>query len=331
MSQIDVRVENRLGMILLNRPEAINALSSSMIDRLTEVLEDWAVDDRIDEVIISGAGRGFCAGADVRELRQMILDGTGDPNDYLAREYRLDHLIATYPKPYTAQMHGIVMGGGMGISIHGSRRVVAPTTKLAMPETIIGLWPDVGVCYHLAGLPDEVGTYMALSGLTITGRDALGMNLADFIVDEKPDPVQEAPLARGYAFGSMRRKTDDGVTVVESPFAWMSEAFAGNDIAEILDNLESSDLEEAQRTAREIRARSPLSVVVTLEALRRAATMTLEEVFAQDLHLGAFFTVQPDFLEGVRAQLVDKDFSPKWTHSRIEEVTRVEVLAAFGE
>ena len=306
MDDLGVNVEDGIGRILLTRPQAINALTSDMIDSLARILLDWAKDDDVHEVVISGLGRGFCAGADVREMREMILHERADPVDFLSGEYALDRLIATYPKPYTARMQGIVMGGGMGVSIHGSRRLVTGWTSLAMPETIIGLWPDVGLTYHLSRLPGELGTYMALTGSSITGQLATLVGLTDELFDD--EVLDEEPM----------------------PYDWMAEAFAGNDIVTILERLESSDHPAAQQTAADIRARAPLSVVVTLEAIRRAASMTLDEVFAQDLGLGAFFAQWPDFIEGVRAQLVDKDFAPRWVHGSVEEVSTEEVRTAFG-
>ena len=314
MSDIETWAEARTGRILLNRPQAINALDSDMIDTLTQILLHWASDDGIDEVLIEGAGRGFCAGADVRQMRQMIVDGTGDPVDYLRREYQLDYLIATYPKPYTARMGGIVMGGGMGISVHGSHRVVTPTTTMAMPETNIGLWPDVGMTYHLSRVPGGLGTYMGLTGLSITGDQAVRAGLADIEVGNEPAGTTGGPT---------------GLSADGSDEVWMDEMFAGDQIGEIMSRLESSPLPVARDTARTLRSRCPLSVAVTLQALRRAATMTLEEVFAQDLRLGAYFCARPDFVEGVRAQLVDKDHTPHWSHSRVEDVTEDEVLFAF--
>ncbi|MCL2471419.1 MAG: enoyl-CoA hydratase/isomerase family protein [Propionibacteriaceae bacterium] len=304
MTEIQVDVKDSVGHLVLNRPQALNALSSDMIDTLTSILTRWADDDAVREVEISGVGRAFCAGADVRQLRGLVLDRSADPVDFLAREYRLNRLIAAYPKPYTAIIHGIAMGGGLGVSIHASHRIVSTDTVMAMPETIIGLWPDVGMCYHLSRVPGEVGTYMGLTGLSITGADAVKCHLADDLV---------APGGPGAV----------------TPTDWMEPMFAGRDISVIMDRLEHSELPQAREAARVIRVRSPLSVSVTLEALRRAAIMTVDEVFDQDLRLGAFFTRRPDFVEGVRAQLIDKDFAPVWSHAGVEDVTSDEVRAAF--
>jgi len=307
MADIDTSVDRGTGRILLNRPHAINALSVAMVGALTDVLLRWIDDDAVREVVIEGAGRGFCAGADVRQLRQMVLDDAY-PADFLDREYRLDYLIATYPKPYTARMHGIVMGGGMGLAIHAARRLVTADASLAMPETGIGLWPDVGMTYHLSRLPGQLGTYLALSGLPITGAQAVAVGLADALLDSDSlrPPAKVVP--------------DD---------TWMADGFAGDDPAAILARLAASDVPEARQAAHVIRTRSPLSVAISLEAVRRAAAMTLEETFAQDRRLGTFFVGLPDFVEGVRAQLVDKDRRPRWSYARIEDVPRELVLSAF--
>lgn len=294
----------------LARPQAINALSSAMIDDMTGLLQEWAADESVARVDLAGQLPGFCAGADVRELRSMVIDQTGDPVDFLAREYRLDSLIATYPKPISAYLWGIVMGGGLGLVINARSRVVARGADLAMPETRIGLWPDVGMTYHLSRMPGEVGTYMALTGGEITGDQAVTYG-----------------LCTDLDIGDGQR---DRFRVVRD-WDWMAEAFAGDDIVEIVNRLENHPLTEAREVAAELRKRAPLSVAVTLRALRRAAKMSLEEVFAQDLELGKFFVHRPDFAEGVRAQLIDKDANPHWTHSRVEEVTEGEVREAFGE
>ncbi|MDR2975272.1 MAG: enoyl-CoA hydratase/isomerase family protein [Propionibacteriaceae bacterium] len=355
-----ITVVDGVGVIQLNRPRAINALSGAMIQRLTQVLTSWIDDDCVTQVLLGGVGRGLCAGADVRQLRQVIMEAGADPVEFLRREYALDQLIATYSKPFTAAMHGIVMGGGLGLSAHAARRVVTADAALAMPETIIGLWPDVGVTYRLARMPGEVGTYMALTGLTVTGRQAVELGLADdldmrgLITGEPWSPsamvelVRSAPaeslVAPGRAGGSdpagpislttsdtLRSAASDDSQLDDTDLSWTQPFFSGDDAAAILARLESDNSDRTQKTAAAIRARSPLSVAVSLAAVRRAATMTLDEVFAQDLRLGAFFLNRPDFAEGVRAQLVDKDHHPHWSLARLEDVTPAQVEAAFED
>lgn len=312
MDDILVSLEAGTAYLTLNRPQALNALTSTMIDDLTRWLLDWAGDDRVERVVLAGRGRGLCAGADVRQLRQAVIDHRIDPIDFLRREYALDWLVATYPKPFRAVMSGIVMGGGMGLSVHASHRVVDATTTLAMPETIIGLWPDVGVSYHLARLPGELGTWMALTGLPISGTRGLEVGLAD----------------------AMAASPAPSVAVADRPpsdSAWMVEAFAGDDPLAILERLSARPELAAGQALAAIRARSPWSVAVSLAALRRAAKLTLWEVFAQDMVIGANLVGRADFVEGVRAQLIDKDYRPRWSFARIEDVPVAAVAAVFAD
>lgn len=305
MAEVLHEVRDGVGQLILNRPRAINALNLGMIRELIRVLESWADDPLVTRVRLTGAGdRGLCSGADVRQLREIVLAG-GDPMPFFIDEYRLDQLIADYPKPYEAAMTGIVMGGGLGVSVHGSHRLVDTTSSLAMPETIIGLFPDVGMLGLLAAA-GAVGTHLALSGSAIGGADAIRFGLAD-------------------GWDGPPGDTDPGLDA-----DWLERCYRGDDAGDILAALEGDEQEAAREAARLIRLRSPLSVTVTLAALRRAATMSLDEVFAQDLVLARFFVHHPDFSEGVRAQLVDKDRTPRWTHARIEDVTADEVAEAFA-
>lgn len=301
-------VEDGVGRIVLNRPRAINALSLGMIGDLAMVLDQWASDDSVERVVLTGMGeRGLCSGADVRALRELALAGDPGVYDFFSREYALNALIAGYPKPYEARMTGITMGGGMGVSAHGSRRVVDATSQLAMPETQIGLFPDVGMLWYLSRA-GAAGAFLALTGLPADGATALSLGLADTWTGDG-DPT-DAKLG------------DD----------WVAEAFSGVDPVEVLARLEGDwDSPAPGEVAAVLRSRCPLSVMVTWEALRRAATMTVEQVLAQDLVLAPYFAGHPDFAEGVRAQLVDKDRTPVWSHARLEDVTEVDVRRAFAE
>jgi len=300
-------VDAGVAHLVLNRPRAINALTPAMIDDLAVQLSAWAIDDRVERVVLTGAGeRGLCSGADVRALRELALAGDPVADRFFVHEYRLNAMIASYPKPYEARMTGITMGGGLGVSAHGSVRVVDATSQLAMPETGIGLFPDVGMLWYLSRA-GAAGTYLALAGLPIDGATAIHLGLADtWQGDGRPAP----------ALGE----------------EWVSECFTADGPSEILGRLEGDwDTEAPGECAAVLRTRCPLSVAVTWEALRRAATMTLEQVLAQDLVLATYFVHHADFAEGVRAQLVDKDRSPRWSHERIEDVTTTDVSHAFGE
>ena len=298
--------EGDTGVLTLNRPRALNALTEEMCTTLLDALESFAADDGIAGVRIQGAGdRAFCSGADVRGIRERLLAG-GRYLSFFEHEYRLNAFIAHYPKPYEARMSGIVMGGGLGLSAHGSRRVVDASSLLAMPETIIGFTPDVGLAWQLSHAPGELGTHVALTGDAFGAGDALALGLADTWAGEgEPD----APLAGA---------------------SWIGECYAGDDPAEILGRLEAHPDPDARAAAATLRRRCPVSVAVTLEALRRAASLSgVDEVLAQDLALVKTMLPRPDFAEGVRAQLVDKDRSPRWQHARVEDVSRAEVLACF--
>lgn len=300
--------EGGVGHLVLNRPRAINALSSSMIDDLTSRLVAWADDDSVERVLLTGVGeRGLCSGADVRALRDLALAGGPGADDFFVREYRLNALIANYPKPYEARMTGITMGGGLGVSGHGSLRIVDATSQLAMPETGIGLFPDVGMLWYLSRAGAR-GLYAALTGLPVDGATAIALGLADAWSGDG-DPT-DAKLGED----------------------WVRECFTAASPVEIVAALEGDWGSAAPgEVARVLRSRCPLSVAVTVEALRRAATMDVEQVLAQDLVLATYFVHHADFAEGVRAQLVDKDRTPTWSHARLEDVTDADVRAAFGQ
>lgn len=308
MSSEELLVErvDGVGLIRLNRPRQINALTVPMMHTLAGVLDDFAADDGVTSVELSGAGdRGLCAGADVRALRERALTG-GDVTEFFTTEYGVDLQIAAFPKPYRAVMTGITMGGGLGLSAHGSQRVVDASSRLAMPETQIGLFPDVFVSWLLARLPGEVGTHLALTGASINAADALRLGLADEGTGPLPDP--DPGLAGG----------------------WIAECYTGNDPAEILGRLSEHADPHARAAAEEIARRSPLSVAISLEALRRAAGFADRAAqYDQELALAVRLTTGPDFVEGVRAQLVDRDRQPRWAHSSLAEVTRGEVESFF--
>ena len=308
MSSEELLVErvDGVGLIRLNRPRQINALTVPMMRTLLRVLEELAADDRVGSVELTGAGeRGLCAGADVRALRERALGG-GDVREFFEAEYAVDLAVAAFPKPYRGVMTGITMGGGLGLSAHGSQRVVDASSRLAMPETQIGLFPDVFMTPLLARMPGEVGTHLALTGAAVNATDALRLGLADEGSGPLPEP--DPALAGG----------------------WIAECYAGDDPSTILQRLEAHPDPSARETAAELRRRSPLSVAVTLEALRRAASITfLPDLLPQELALAVRLSSGPDFAEGVRAQLVDRDRDPHWSHARVEDVTRAEVLACF--
>lgn len=298
-------VTDGIGRITLNRPRAINALDESMMNTMYETLAAWSRDDDVTAVEIAGAGeRGFCAGADVRALAQVLGNG-GRWLHFLETEYALDMMIANYPKPVTSLMRGITMGGGLGLGGHADRRIVYADTVMAMPETKIGFFPDVGIMYQLSRA-GAVGRHIALTSATFTGGDALLLNLAD----ESADGPLPAPLFDGS-------------------HAWIEECYASDDPIEIAKALESHPDEAARQAGRDLRARSPFAVCVALRALIRAQRLQLNEVLDQDLRL-AEGALPVDFVEGVRALLVDRDNNPTWRYPTLEEVPTEEVDKVFA-
>ncbi|MDO5068087.1 MAG: enoyl-CoA hydratase/isomerase family protein [Propionibacteriaceae bacterium] len=300
---IATSVVDGVATLTLNRPRAINAFTLEMLEATREALDAWAHDDDVREVVLTGAGdRGLCAGADVRELASMVADGRGWLH-FLEVEYLLDLIIAQYPKQFTAHMTGVTMGGGLGLAVGADRRIVDASSRLAMPETKIGFFPDAGVMRWLAAA-GPVGVHVALTSASFGGGDALAMGLADESSDgELPAPLSEA--------------------------AWIRDCYVGDDVVEIAHRLAEHPDPQAQQAARDLRARSPFAVLVAMKALRRAATLDHSGVLHQDLRL-AERMLPVDFVEGVRALLVDKDNAPRWRWASVEEVPREVVDEVFA-
>jgi enoyl-CoA hydratase len=303
----------RTGHILLNRPRALNALDAAMIGRVAAVLAEWADDPAVHAVVVEGAGgRAFCAGGDIRAIRDASLGGRADEIEaFFAAEYALNQAIADYPKPYVALIDGICMGGGIGLSVHGSARVVTEHALFAMPETGIGLFPDIGASYLLPRLRGQIGMYMALTGARLTGADAVYAGLATHFTSREALASLPAALAA------------DGVAVlgdVAMPFdapiaghmAAINRCFAADSVRGIIERLEAEDTDWSRLTLTTLRAMSPSSVLWTFDLVRAGAGRSLPACLAAELALTRRVTVHPDFLEGVRAMVVDKDRQPRW-------------------
>lgn len=314
------------GRIRLNRPRAINALTRPMVLAITDQLRDWTVDDSVQNVVIDGAGeRGLCAGGDIKTLHGAIRDGDHEALGFWADEYAMNATIANFRKPIVSLMDGIVMGGGVGIAGYCSLRVVTERSQVAMPETGIGFFPDVGVRFLLSRT-DGLGTHLALTGATVGAGDAIAAGLADVLMTDAEIATTLELLANGESLKKAPGSVPDSALQVQ---AWISECYRDHDVAAIIQRLEAHPDAAAREAAAVIRTRCPLSVAVTLDGLRRAEHMTLVEVLDDDAMLAAHFAAAPDFVEGVRAQLVDKDRNPQWQHARVEDVTADEVASYF--
>ena len=336
---ITQRTPGGLGLITLNRPKALNALSLQMIRLLTDALRGWQHDAGIHAVAIRGMGKAgegfapfgaFCAGGDIRFFHQAALAGDEALGDFFTEEYALNHLIHTYGKPYIAFMDGIVMGGGMGISQGASLRVVTERTKMAMPETIIGLFPDVGGGYFLSRCPGRVGEWLALSGETIGAADAIAFKLADgFLPADQQAGLWDALGAQSFASGAAVQQWVESKMIASgacqvSARGQIDQYFSLPDVPTIVAALEGAGDDWARATAALLRKRSPLMLHVVLEQIRRARTMDLADDLRmeRDMVRHCFYLRpgQSETLEGIRALAVDKDQSPRWNPARIEDV-----------
>jgi enoyl-CoA hydratase len=323
-----IRVENYLGRITLNRPRQINALTLDMIHLVQQALADWATDAQVRAVLIDGAGdRGLCAGGDIRALYDGLSGRAGAPATFWSDEYEMNSTLGHYAKPVVAYMTGITLGGGLGISGHCSVRVVTESSQVGMPETAIGLCPDVGGLYLLSRAPGELGTHAALTGARFGPSDAIAAGLADYFVPADRLDELTAQLRSGAFPGFDSIAPAPGALAAQRD--WIDDCYGGDDIDAILDALRARPEAEALAAAELLLAMSPTAVKVTLQAVRRAATLTLDEVLEQDFRVGSRFLRHPDLAEGIRAQVIDKDRQPKWHPARLDEVSDADVAAFF--
>ena len=340
----DILVERRgnAGLITLNRPKALNALSLQTVRDITATLKAWRDDPAVELVAIRGSNKvgkpgtpealfgGFCAGGDIRFFHVAALAGDTALDDFFTEEYALNHLIHSYPKPYIAFLDGVVMGGGMGLSQGSKTRIVTEHTKMAMPETNIGLFPDVGGGYFLSRCPGHVGEYLALTGEAIGADEAIGYGLADVKVDAASLPALWAVLGTssfenwiatdlGAAFAQKQVATATKQPKIDAHFGLLR-------VKHIIDSLEKAKYDIwAKKTAAVLRRRSPLMLHVTLEQIRRARSMSLADDLRmeRDMVHNCFYLrpgVASETVEGIRALAIDKDYTPQWSPARIEDV-----------
>jgi enoyl-CoA hydratase/carnithine racemase len=337
-------IHNHVAFITLNRPAALNALSLDMIVQLRSTLGKHAVDPQVRAVLISGAGdRAFCAGGDLRALYQSFKESGSLHQNFFISEYPLDYSLYAYPKPYVVLMDGITMGGGMGIAQGSTLRIVGERTRIAMPEVAIGFFPDVGASYFLSRLAGALGIYLALTGVQIRGVDALYCQLADVYLPSAAIASLSEDLAKlkwsDDPAGDLRRfvhaRAAQGLLAPNLSLLRpaIDEHFSHPTVRAILASLEAETRTDyadwAEQTAKLMRSRSPTMLCVTLRQLQRGKTMSLAACFRMELAMAQQCFEQGDFLEGVRALIVDKDNSPHWTPDRIEDVTDAMVDAFF--
>lgn len=350
MNHPDVVTEvvGQAGLVTLNRPKALNALSLDMIRALTATLLAWRDDPRVAFVALRGMGKegpfgALCAGGDIRFFHHAALAGDPRLEDFFTEEYALNHLIHAYPKPYVVFMDGVVMGGGMGISGHGSTnslRVATDRTRMAMPETLIGLFPDVGGGWFLGRCPGRIGEYLALTGQVLGGDDACEALLADGVLPHEELQAVWTQLAAGGADGVDALRERLGTVPAQSSHLaphreTIDRIFALPTIADMAEALDAETGEWAQHTLNALRKRSPLLLHVTLEQVRRARGMTLAEDLRMERDLVRnCFHLRPgaasETAEGIRALAIDKDHAPQWNPESIEQVVPEMVAPYFA-
>ncbi|WP_206490114.1 enoyl-CoA hydratase/isomerase family protein [Rhodococcus sp. KRD162] len=322
MAVVEAEVVGGVGHIVLNRPEALNSLNSAMIDGIRAALDAWRDDDAVASVLVtSSSPRAFCAGGDIKAVRQAVVEGdrAAGPR-YFAAEYDLDEIIAHYPKSYISVIDAAAFGGGLGISIHGSVRIVTENAVLAMPETAIGFVPDVGSSYFLSRLPGHIGRYLALTGTRITGSDALALGLATHFCPSDAVGALESEILGGTDIEDvLSRYTILPATELSFDAEAVAAVFDRKSLVDIIDALQC-DTPWSRVTKTQLATLSPTSLMATDALIAHGARSTLRECLDRELRVATWVIDQPDFAEGVRAVLVDKDRAPQWKPLVLEMV-----------
>jgi enoyl-CoA hydratase len=328
-----VSVDNGVGVLTLNRPKAINSLTHAMVTRIADALKDWENDGSVHTVLLTGAGeRGLCAGGDIVAIYHSARADGAEARAFWHDEYVLNAHIARYPKPYLALMDGIVMGGGVGVAAHAAVRIVTDTTKMGMPEVGIGLIPDVGGTYLLSRAPGRLGLHVALTGAPFSGADAIAMGFADrFVPHDALTSFKQAVVTDGVHAALAAHETEPPASPLLAQRHWIDECFAGETVPDILAELRGHDAGPANDAANLIATRSPIALAVTLAAIRRAADLdSLEDVLRQEYRTSCAASRSHDLVEGIRAQVIDKDRNPQWVPSTLTLCGTEEVEAYFA-
>lgn len=328
-NDVIVRIEGRAGRLTLNRPDALNALSHNMALTIEAALLDWQTNNNVALVLIDAKGdKAFCAGGDVAALYQQ-----GKSNDFASGqqfwrdEYRLNALIGNYSKPYVAVMDGIAMGGGIGISAHGSHRIVTERSMLAMPECAIGLVPDVGGTHLLSQAPGLIGEYLALTGERFNASDALFAGFADYFVQSDQLTALKAVLCKTGDVGVIKESHQEPEpSVLAKNESGISSAFEGETLDVVIEQLEQLEYDWARTALKKMSRSSPLSLLLAFELVRKARSEPgAERALVREFRFVSRVMEHGDFLEGVRAALIDKDRQPKWKHESVAAVSQKEI------
>lgn len=321
MGSIETDVTAGVGHIVLDRPEALNALNGEMIHEITDALERWRDDDAVEIVLVtSNVTQAFCVGGDIEAVRDAVLRGDSEfGHTFFAEEYRLNAAIADYPKPYVSVIDAAAFGGGLGITVHGSVRVVTENARLAMPETAIGFVPDVGSSSFLSRLPSSIGKYLALTGARIDGNDAVALGLATHLVFSETVPIFVADLLSGTPLADALARHSVQASPLSLCVEGISAVFGAESVLEMVDRL-TCDSPWSRTAKSKLLTLSPTSLIGADALIELGSDCSLTECLDRELRFASWMIEQPDFAEGVRAMLVDKDRTPKWNPLVLELV-----------
>lgn len=332
-SDVTLKQLKRAGVITLNRPKAFNALTTKMIAQMQDGLEEWQTNEDISHVIIEAVpGRAFCAGGDIRAIYDLGRAKDPEAQQFFRMEYQLNTTIKNYPKPFIALMDGITMGGGVGLSVHGALRIATENLMLAMPETGIGLFPDIGASYVLPRCPGEIGMYLGLTGARLKASDALYAGLIDHYVpaDKLADLKQVLCDSAHPAVSVIDFTEDPGTPPLEAHRDDIDSLFAGDTLEQILAQLAGHDSDWARKTLEMLGGKSPTSLKITFHQLREGAKLSFRECMLMEFRMASRVLQGHDLYEGVRAVVIDKDMQPKWQPDALAQVADQDVAAYFA-
>lgn len=327
-----VGLEGALGRIHLNRPEALNSLNLDMVRKISDRIDALEGNPAVRAIALTGEGRALCAGGDIKMIWQVGRTAPQEALVFWAEEYRLNARISHLRKPWLAVMDGICMGGGVGLSVHGSHRIVTEKTRFAMPETGIGYFPDVGGTWALSRAPQHLGFWIGLTGATIGAADTIAAGLADAMVPSEALPALLADIASGQTVESAIKAhaVDPGVSMLKDNAVLIDSVFASEDMEEIFAALQANGSDFAKSTLALLEAKSPTSLVLTLHLLRAAqSSASLETCLDREYAADALILDGHDFYEGVRAAVIDKDRDPIWSPARLREVDQEGLVSAI--
>jgi enoyl-CoA hydratase len=324
---------DRIGRIILNRPKAINALDYVMVRRIEEVLCEWETDDQVELVLLSGEGsRGLCAGGDVRLLYNGAVAGGGPTRDFFREEYRMVHHIASYPKPFVTLMDGLVLGAGVGVAGHGSHRIVTERSAVGMPEVNIGLVPDVGGSYLLSRAPGETGTLLGLTASTMTAGEAIHCGFADYYLpSDRLEEFVGLLMEHDLPAALNRCAEQPPASVLAESADWHQSCLSAATLEEALLRMQDSGEVDAAAALTRIATMSPTALAVAFEAVRRARELpTIGAVIDQEFRVSWVCSASHDLVEGIRAQVIDKDRNPRWSPATLDAVSDSTVQQHFA-